>query len=1203
MKHYLLAAAVALTLPCLAAGPGSGIAARGTGNGSNLFPYAAKVKAAEQRATTIGSSKLAKEGASNISVASKLRSLDIPTGDDCGYLDGPDGSVWYFTANYRTEGANLTGFDIIVYDDKFQEVGKVKDNIRMEENETRVAQVSISGQITKKFFNTDNNCEIMIGMAFNTPQYVNHYRTGVYAITPDLTSDAEPLMTIPGYYISAIDTATDRWSEKYWITFYEEDDTQTPMVGEVPNASDEVFRIYKYAAYSGFEAPLMEVRVPTICMPGENAVPLIANVKDGKPYFAVNYMKYCWFENPFDYNNENPTANNELIIDLYTTNDSWTPSIEKYSTTRIPSHASVDDRYFLYLGAFSYSNDLSLGVYSNNNDPYYIITQEHYRTASDDYNYTFDLYRAAEQGADAEAQYQFNLADKVEQGIFLSDLRGYDPQVMFVKTNGTDFFYNFTNLLTGEIEHTLPVYITEDMSVTLSANTDRVLGGDSYLYVSAATHGYGDEDNNVWQDIAYITPEGEVDHIDSLNLGKDVDLAQVYIAPDAFDPFLFNLDDNQEYMLLVKRRNASGLGNSEELLIVSADKEIGTLATIKNDEEHGDMRSIFLLNTEGERPALAIIFEKDDQYNTVIYDLPLTLFSQGEGTVENPYVVSTVGELAHIGNFPEAHYVLNNDIDATNYLLKQKEFTFSGSLDGCGHYIKNLEIEGRAVIPELAGTEGNENKGVVRNLSFVNPKYNANVSSTGLVVGAARNGLIENVHIYDGEILGTQSVSGIIGDLYLNSRLEGCSVNNTTVQSAEMGGGLAVRSRTGSTISSCAFSGSLTGNDEVGGIIGAIESNAGPVKNCHVNAAIKAKNTLGGIAGSNGPRAAITNCYVQGSIEATEATRWIGGPKAGGIVGDLGIFVPSEDGSVTETPIIISGNFVNLSSISYSGTTFENEWPGQNDTMHRIVGRTSYNYETEEIGYNDETYRPIYSQDPNEPDAGVANNYAIDTLPVCDANIGADLNSTEGQSVSTDALGMEFFMDLGFAYGNEIDAPWDYTGNPRSPRLFFETGLLICSPDNLTMLIEEEKTITLTLAGAELTEELMESFSFESTDETIADVTPEAGDNAILINVKGLKEGVTTLRFNLGNTSAEARVEVKKLSGVNDAIVDNAAGIRFDGRTITADGCAITIYNTSGATLLTGRDTLDAGTLPGGIYIVNAIAADGSRRSLKIRLR
>ncbi len=49
---------------------------------------------------------------------------------------------------------------------------------------------------------------------------------------------------------------------------------------------------------------------------------------------------------------------------------------------------------------------------------------------------------------------------------------------------------------------------------------------------------------------------------------------------------------------------------------------------------------------------------------------------------------------------------------------------------------------------------------------------------------------------------------------------------------------------------------------------------------------VKAKNTIGGIAGDSG-RALIANCHVEGSIEATENPRWGGGPKAGGIVGNL----------------------------------------------------------------------------------------------------------------------------------------------------------------------------------------------------------------------------------------------------------------------------------------------------------------------------
>ncbi len=38
---------------------------------------------------------------------------------------------------------------------------------------------------------------------------------------------------------------------------------------------------------------------------------------------------------------------------------------------------------------------------------------------------------------------------------------------------------------------------------------------------------------------------------------------------------------------------------------------------------------------------------------------------EGEGTADDPYVVTDVYELQNVADEPEAHYVLGNDIDAT----------------------------------------------------------------------------------------------------------------------------------------------------------------------------------------------------------------------------------------------------------------------------------------------------------------------------------------------------------------------------------------------------------------------------------------------------------------------------------------------------------------------------------------------------------
>lgn len=1210
MRTFLLAGATALSLTAMATAPAPSRTAANT----NAFPFMPKAQS-ELRENGFGHpDRSAKEqkGAARISAAQRLTSNQLPTGDITGYLDGPDMTTWFYTMSYDKtiidHGAyketQISGYHITVYNAAFEEVGKIEDTITLGEGETRVAQVEVASQVTKKFFNTDNNFEVMVALSINTVEYVNHTFTRVYSL-----GKSEMLTTIPGYYVSAVNTATDQWSEHFWFTFLTDEETQTPTVGNVTNVSDYVYTTYKYAGYSGMGDPVLTLRVPTLTVSGENAVPFLATQHDGKPYFALNRMKYCWFEDPFDFSNENPTPDNELIVDLYTTESAWSNNIVKYSTTRIPSEATIDNRYFLYVGAFSYMDDINFGRYTTDGNPSFIVTREEYVSASDSYRYTYDVYTTPPEGEDGTGMKKLNLATNVDGGYFMSDVPGFDPQVMFVKTNGTDYFYDFTSLITGEIEQTLPVYITDD--VTLSASTDRMPDGDSYLYVSSATHGYTGDDGNVYHNVNYITPEGEVDHIDRLNLGKNIDLAQVYMGVDAFNPYVINLDDAREYLVLVKRRlNGAESANQEELLVVSTDPEVGTIFSATPSEELGAITTVFYANLESDTPRLVIIYGNDNGYTTVTYDLPLTLYTAGDGTAENPYIINSVGGLKQMKAFPDAYFALDGDIDAAGQTLSPSNFEFTGSLDGRNHVIRNLHVTGRAIIPTLMGPESDKpsanGKGTIANLNFVNPVFEANADDQGLVAGEVRYGTISNVHIYGAQMTGTSGIAGITGGAYLYSTIQGCSVDGSIATAEGSAAGIVGKTRTNGSINACAFSGSLQGSTEVGGIVGALESNSGALTNCHVKADIKGHNTIGGIVGSNGARARVAYCHVEGTLEATRGSAWGGGPALGGIVGKLqGNYSSGEEGEETPEPTaaVIENNYVNLTSMTYSGEAAEEEYPGQNDTMHRIAGRTMANDEPEIIG-EDEDWNPIYSDTPAAPDAGLKNNYVVSTLSrVNDAIEDLD-TTTEGKSVAAGETGMTFFSELGFAYGNDYESPWDATGNPTAPRLFFETGLLTLTPSPATVAVGETLTMTMTLEGMEITEDMLGSFSMAVGDESLLEIgdMEMTSNNAVTLNFKGLAEGVTTVTVYLGNATATAEVTVTKRNGVNDVIGTPGSRIAFDGKNVSALGCRIDIYNASGARVLSGNDTVSTAVLTSGIYIVNATDGEG-RRTLKIRVR
>ncbi len=1138
---------------------------------------------------------------------------------ESGYLNAPDGSTWFFSIDYKTSETNsIQGFKITVFDSQLQEVGSVEDEIQLGENETRVAQLSIGPDLTQKFFNYDNSYEIMIGVATNTTAYVNNYRTRVYSIGKN-----EPVTTIDGYYCSAVNAAKDAWSEDFYITFYTSVETETPEVNGIENHLDNRFVTYKKAGYSGMGDPVIDVRFPEICTTGEYAIPVLSVVNDGKPWISFSHLKHCWFEDPYDYSNENPAADNEMIVDVYTTGSGWNAAMEKYSTTTFPLDTNADDLFFLYHGNFQYDNDLNLTL-SGDGTPSLYITKAHSTQGGDTFSYDYTVYSAAPKGETAAGVKKFDLAQGVSGGTFMTDIPGFAPQVMFIIPDGDgDVFFQFVNVNNGQVEHELDANLSdEDPNISLTANTDRVADKDSYLYYAPQTRGMSDENDDVHTQIVFVDPEeGTIVRTDDINLGQNVESAQLYTGPEAFDPYLFNLDSDREYMALVKRKKASGTGIDEQLIIRSTDSSKAPLLELGPEEGKGNLANIFIANYGSKSPKLIVTYMdiSDWKYTLQSYDLPLQLFENGDGTAENPYQISTVGGLKQLISAPEAHYAIVSDIDASGYPLDIKDFEFTGSLDGRNHVISNLSLTGRALIPQLnrpadtaEGVSANSDDlaGTVRNINFVNASLKNAASGQGLLVGTMSGGVIENVHAYESTVQGDDDFGGLVGKARVYASISGSSFQGDLIGGEESStiGGIASSTMTSATIQACAFKGSITAGSGIGGIVGDLGNNAGKISDCHVNAAIKGKNTIGGIAATSG-RSLIEKCHVQGSIEATEAPRWGGGPCVGGIVGDLqpdyGSLNPDEPDEPTAPSFAVQGCYVNLSSLAYTGTPAESEeFPGQNDTMHRIVGKSVVNNEPEPIGYDETTWEPIYSDEPVAPDAGLANNYAVATLTVGSDKIEAAATSTEGASVASDETGISFFQELGWNYGNDTENPWNMTGDQFNPTLYFEGGLLIFTPSEVTIEAEKEVTLHLQLVGEGITDEMIEGFTFEISDESVA----EAGDmgienGEIFIVIKGLKEGTANITAGIAGKQTQARITVNAAqSGVGSIEIESAGNISFNGNAVSAQGCAISVFSTTGTLVAAGSDTVSLTNVAGGIYIVTATDAKGHRSSLKIRL-
>lgn len=1023
-----------------------------------------------------------------------------PESDAFEYLYAPDGTLMYAITEYDTEEIKYEayteyekkGFTMTFYDAQFNEIGKIRDKINFKEGEIKCVQASLCSQVTKKFFNYNDNYEVMVSLFMNTEDYVNNVRTISYSITP--LADGEystPISETPGYPIDQINCAKDKWSEDFYITFLTEQQPADP--GIYDDLIDYLSELKQTLTTYGKNGEIvMEKTVRNLDLPGDQMNSPMMICKNVDSHLVLTYASYekSFFENPAGQSdNENVTQDNHLIIETYRMNDAWPREMELLSTTKIPTvqHTENPDVYctFYGVGSLTWDGDVDFGHYTSDGKPAYIVSVDDCLYRDDNYTSSYYVY-------DSEGNLIKTIAENTYDCLMLSDLPGFEPQVMMIRM-GDDMNFEFIDLYSGKSVTTV------DQSYRgygLTVSLDRVAKGDSYVYASALNAGIPLDDTHLAAPVIWFDTEGEMIRVDLIPTGEGVELAQVYMGSDGLTPYLFNTDDETEYMLLVKRRVPGKEALSEELLIASANN--GVLHTVTADAEKGGIRSAMIM--PGANPELVVVFLDDSNtkysYTADAYALPFSKFDGGSGTESDPYLIATAGDLQQIKSAPAAHYKVTADFDCSSIDLYPIA-EFSGTLDGNNHTVCNLKIVAKE--NSKSGIFAFTNQATIKNLNFEDATMLLSGGyEAGLIAATASGTKFENVRVHGLTATGDDfagEFGGISGKSWLSTSFSGCQIAKADINlpSCPCMGGIVGDVRTGTTATGCAVSGKLTANNTLGGIVGSTTTGDEIFSQCHVDANLKAENTIGGIAGYL-DRSKVRNNYVEGTLEATKPSKWNNSISLGGIAGELeGDYQGNGDVPITQ-------NLIAVSSFVYPSLEgVEADDPRQLATVHRVAGRTSYNQYLEE-----EPTKIIYEN-------GVYNNYVVSDLAVVDPTFNE--TSIEGTTKDKNEVTFDWLKsDLGFLFGNISIAPWSLQSqNAYDPSLYYE--------------VDYENSV----------------------------------------------DGIWT--------------EGNKPS--------------VDAGVLTAEGCAITIYDMNGRIVLTGRDKVDASSLAAGVYI--AIAKDGKGKSTALK--
>ncbi|MDD6889858.1 MAG: hypothetical protein PUD39_06345 [Bacteroidales bacterium] len=1101
-----------------------------------------------------------------------------------GWLSTPDGVEWYYAAEiYRTElpkanpeasytDETISGFKLSVYDENYQPVGTVNGKFELNENETRIAAIDFGDVLSKNFFNNDSKYEVMVLVNANTSKYINNTYTYVYSITTNSNADGDaPIIIMPGMQVAAIDTSTDSWSEKLLMVF-DVDGYVNPDQSFVVASADhdaaavrtQRFTIYNKAGYGSEPKSLGFIDLPEDKASYSDGLPVILGVKDGTLHVAS-----ASYEKPFfsDMANMELSENNSFVLTRYTMPVNGNGKLTQVGTTKVPVvGADGDDSPFsLYgVGQLDYMDDMQFDAEGN---PTFVVTREKWLISTDSHADSYYVYNSA-----GELLHTiFEDADNVQA---MSDVKGYARQNCFISTDGSgNYIYHFVDMDTYNNVLTMPATVDGN---TVTTQMDRVADAKyGYKYVAATANAENDDQGRACEAIYWIAPDGRHIGTHHIYLGTNVATAVANISADAVSRFLVDTDDDYEYMYLVKRYTGESSKTKTELYIVDENSE--PVFTYLPEDADTDIFTVWTFNLDC-KPTIAVVLrDTNDVLSIELFSLPLNIFQAGgSGTAEDPYLISTIGDLMQISNAPDAHFRVANDIDAENVAMPHSEAIFTGSIDGGNHVISNLSVASTGLLGNVVGTapteENTPSTTVIKDLILYNPSIDIDKDepTSGLLAGSvSQYARISNVHVYGLNVEDSEfdsAFGAIAGELTNFASASEVSVNDSYIilPKGVTVGGIAGRLRTSATINASAFNGSITADNEVGGIVGNTfdMSHGTAVTNCHVSADITAQHTLGGIIGSD-DHSLVANNVAHGTLKAI-GSKGIYGPCIGGIIGSLAYLSGS-------------GNNINGNLAAQHGITFTMPEPiagveqYASETAHRIVGETDFNaYGEGQDGY-------------------LRNNFALEPMPIINNwEIYAGPDGVEGGTITADELNKSFLQGIGFVFGTDATSPWDELSASTVPQLYYEEQPKALTADSETAYLNvgDYGVVIFTLVGGSSAELDIE---VSNAANVIADVeTSYPTDDTASLTFNAVAEGTATITASFGSFTRTFTIVVKESAGISDIIADDtAATLTYDGTSVRSSvaGTRITVYNAAGAVVAAAETSVDLSSLSHGIYI------------------
>lgn len=1112
-----------------------------------------------------------------------MRIGDTPTnaasGEAYGWVTSPDASNWYFTQDITSRDSVYSedytahfheSSVITLFDNNHKQVGSF--SVKVPEGWKHVTDITPYGPVTKKLFDRDANSNEILVEFHDAFKGSNKYLTRAYDIN---TGEIKFEMEGTGLVFDA----SKGWDSYQRLIMTHESDEKYSIDVIAPPANGQ----NKWTVEHTFNFAI-DNRITYLQGSCFNCM----NV-DGTPYYVLAQYDKPFTNTDVDDGSKDVKQEPGNFLVLRTLDNNF----DKVDSIRVSIDAPEGIPYRSAAFGLFGNNDLSKGYFSNSGKLNYVVGLYDYVPSLDGDLISYAVY-------DSENGKLKDICDKVtsnKRGL-LNTIHGKSEQMWFLQTIGTSEGsgqqIQLVDVPSCEKVGVLPQSIDGN---AISSNFDRyptTANAQGYQYVIALSQAQSNEAGEVLAPIAWVNPDRTIDHVDRLNLGLKAENFTPLINSTSLNPYLFNTDDDMEYVYIAKKRREDGSNKIDNVLEVS--KLDGTvLKSWRGDDTHVFEKASFpVMNDLGKRQMFVVFNDtENNKYDMNFYDLPFTKFERGgKGTVEDPYLISTTGDFQQLALEPDKNYKMVADIDmskAAQWWTPVKNFT--GSLDGDGHTIYNLGVKTTEDHTGLFGTL--DLNGVAKNLIFVNPTVEVTNTNqfAGVLAGEtnytydgkdkATN--VDSIFVYGAKIAGEDQMfiaaGGLVGSANLKTKINNCSFQGEiTLPNSENVGGIVGQTRSGSSVNACYANVNATAKTVLGGIVGIAGTPHDYCKftNCEVRGQLTAENSVGGFVGDNYFNE-ISNVVSHADIVATKKSAW-NGYAAGGIIGVMESARKDDSG--------FAKNCVFDGSVKVLQDGEEINAPA---TVHQIAGKT----------IADDEYS---AGETPAKETRLSGNYTTN-------NVGStDATSVDGAYKAAKEMGKDFFTGMGYAYGSSLAEPWKEDGS-KIPTLYFNNiaKAFAVSADDVTVGTTDEGAAVVKVSVYGLENPDLESDLEVSSTPNAAVSLGETHGNSIDLIIKGKKQGAAVVTVNFGEFSATIYVTVLKnfVSGIESVEAAEVLVIKAADGQISAEGAnAIWVYSVNGKLVgKTSGAAFSTSGLTSGLYIVKATDKAGHKATAKFVIK